>query len=211
MRRGAAQRVRNAQVAPEPLGRAGTRRRRREEHAAIVAPEVVRALAQADGHAAEVVRPGHRQPRAHQPVASHRFVRGVVESHLPRPAPHAPPLLPVVQHVPVVRPAARIEHQAARPTSAGEPDALDGGLTGRHGVDRVAVADLDRHPAIAQPLDGDRGAPPAPLQPAALDSLQPVVDQRRRMQPLAKERAEIAPRHLLAHRAKRRLVQRSSS
>src|SRR3989449_4106422 len=83
----------------DPLGGAGARPHRTEHEAAVVAAEIVRALAQAQRHAAELVPPRHRHPGAHQPVAPGGLPGRVVEAMLHRPTPRAKPRLPVVQHI----------------------------------------------------------------------------------------------------------------
>src|SRR2546430_17271229 len=64
--------------------------------------------------------------------------------------------LPVVQHVVVVAAAARVEHQAPGLPGTRELDALGDGLARGPGVDGIAIADLDGHPAVALSLHGHR-------------------------------------------------------
>ena len=91
-----------------------------------------------------------------------------------------------------MRALARIEHQPSRLSGRDELDVLALGLAGRARVDRVLIADFDRHPAIALPADRDRGQPAAISEPASLDLVQSIIDQRRPMQPLAEEPSQIA-------------------
>src|SRR2546422_5145895 len=68
------------------------------------------------------------------------------------------------------------------------------------------LADLDGHPAVALSLHGHHGAPAPAREPVPLDPTQPVVEERRRVEPLAEQPFQILARHLLGHAAERVLV-----
>ena len=183
----------------DPLGGTSARPHRTEQEAAVVAAEIVRALAHAQRDAAEIVPPRHRHPGAHQPVTPGGLPGRVVEAMLHRPTPRAEPRLPVVQHIVVVRPQARVEHETARLPYGREFHPLFRGLARSTRVQRVAVADLHRHPAVASPPDRDGRAPAAVREPAPLDALEFVVDQGRSVEPLAEQPLQVLPGHLLRH------------
>src|SRR5204862_6384944 len=99
-------------------------------------------------------------------AAAHPCMRRIVMRQygfIPTPPESTP--FAVVQGVPVVGPEPRVEPQPPRPARARELDALGLRLAGRPGVDRVLVADLHRHPAVAEAADRHDGAPPAVRQP----------------------------------------------
>src|SRR2546425_10334672 len=146
---------------------------------AVVGAEVVGALAQPERHPPGVVVPRDGHPRTDQAVPPGGLARGIIDAEFPRPTPHAPTLFPVVQHVVVVGAPPRVEHQAPRLPSARELDPLDLGLARGAGVEGVAVADLDRHPAVAPALDRDRRQPLAIGQPPPFDPPEAIIDQRR--------------------------------
>src|SRR5205807_1275124 len=102
--------------------------------------------------------------------------------------------------------AARVEHQAPGLPGTRELDALGDGLARGPGVDGIAIADLDGHPAVALSLHGHHGAPAPAREPVPLDPTQPVVDERRRVEPLAEQPFQIHARHLLGHAAERVLI-----
>ncbi len=112
----------------------------------------------------------------------------------------------VVQHVPIVRAQSRVEHQPLWLSGRDEFDPFDLRLTRGARVNRIAVTDLDRHPAVAQALDGHRRPPSAARCPCALDVLQSVVDQRRGVEPLGEEPLQVHPRDLLGDVPKGGLV-----
>src|SRR5205807_7366189 len=89
---------------------------------------------------------------------------------------------------------------------AGELDPLELGLPARSGVDRVAVADLHRHHAVAESANRHVRAPGAARLLAAHDALEAVIDPRRAVQPLGEQPAQVLMRNLLAHVPERALV-----
>src|SRR5207253_524994 len=145
-------------------------------------------------------------PRADQLVPPGPLARGIVQAQVHRPPAHERAPLPVVQHVVVVGAAARVEHQAPGLPGTRELDALGDGLARGPGVDGIAIADLDGHPAVAPSLHGHHGAPAPAREPVPLDPTQPVVDERRRVEPLAEQPFQIHARHLLGHAAERVLI-----
>src|SRR5256884_2410060 len=180
----------------------------REGRAWVVAAEIVGGVASGQRHTAEIVGPGQRQPRADELVPPGPLARRIVQAQVHRPPAHERAPLPVVQHVVVVAAAARVEHQAPGLPGTRELDALGDGLARGPGVDGIAIADLDGHPAVALSLHGHHGAP-APVrggEPVPLDPTQPVVDERRRVEPLTEQPFQILARHLLGHAAERVLV-----
>src|SRR5207249_5028160 len=98
---------------------------------------------------------------------------------------------------------ARVEHEAAGLLGGGELDALSGGLARCPGVNGIALADLDRHTAVTLALDGHHGAPAPVREPVSLDPPQPIIDERRRVQPLAEQPFEILLRYLFGDLAER--------
>src|SRR5205807_1412421 len=72
-------------------------------------------------------------------------------------------------------------------------------------VDRVAIPDLDRHPAVPEPVDCDDRAPTIALA-MPLDLCQPVIDQWRPVQPLPKEPLQVLMRDRFGDVPKRRFV-----
>src|SRR2546422_9420188 len=84
-------------------------------------------LFRSQGHAAEVVGPGDRQPRAHESVPAGGLARRIVQAPVHRRPALERALLAVVQRVVVVRAAARVEDEAAGLPGGRELDAPGGG------------------------------------------------------------------------------------
>src|SRR2546429_96880 len=80
------------------------------------------------------------------------------------------------------------------------------GPAGAGGEKVTRSADLAWHRAVPLAPAGPRGAPAPAREPVSLDSPQPIIDERRRVQPLAEQPFEILLRYLLGDAAERVLV-----
>ena len=115
-------------------------------------------------------------------------------------------LLMVIERIPVVGSLTRIEHQPLGFPTRDELDPLPLSLAARARVDRVGIADLDGHPAVAQTRNSERRPPPAIGKAVSFDVVQPIVDQRRPVQPLPEQPFEVLARDLFGDGTKRVLV-----
>src|SRR2546423_7734060 len=162
-----------------------------DQQIAVEAAEIVLAHLDRGGASRKVVDPDQRHRGRHDAIAPRGVVRRIVPSDQPRRPPQERPDLAVVERVPVVRLAARIENQAVGLVIGDELDALRLRLAARAGEDLVFIADLDRHLAVAEARNRRDRAPAATLHLVALYFVEAVIDQHRAVQPLTEKPRQI--------------------
>src|SRR6266566_1672148 len=198
-------RIAEPEVAAEPVRSILVEGVRDERHIFLEAAEVILSSAKRRGPSTVIVGPCKGQETGEDAVASGRFARGIIQLQQALAPALKGTLLAIVERVPIVRSLPRVENQAARLVIRDELHALALRLSGGARVNLSLVADLERHPTVAQPIDRhDRT--PAVAFAVALDLGQPVIDQRCAVQPLAEEPFQIQVRHFFGNTAKRVFV-----
>src|SRR6266851_4945593 len=145
-----ADRIAEPEVAAEPVRSGLVERIRDERHVLLETAEIILATAQRSRPAAVSVVPDDRQEAGDDAVAAGRFARGIIHLQQALAPALEGALLTIVERVPIVGSLPRVENQAARLVIRDELDALALGLSGRASVNVSLVADLERHPAVAQ-------------------------------------------------------------
>ena len=200
-----ADRIAEPEVAAEPVRSGLVEGVRDERHICLEAAEGILSSAKRRGPSTVIVGPCKRQETGEDAVASGRFARGIIQPQHPLAPTLKGTLLAVVERVPIVGSLSRVENQPTRLAIGDELHPLALRLSGGASVNLRSVADLERHPTVAQPIDRhDRT--PAVAFAVALDLGQPVIDQRCAVQPLAEQPFQIDVRHFFGDAAKRLFV-----
>src|SRR5206468_10556814 len=142
--------------------------------------QVVLPRSDPDRGAAEIIGPDCRQEARDDAVARRLDALQIVE-----PQQHGAPAIGVIEGIPVVGALPWVQHEPLRLLVADELDGLALALATDPRHDRVGVAELDRHPAVAESLNRHCGPPSAVSHLPALYLADLVIDQRRAVQPLA--------------------------